>query len=55
MILQEYSRTDQAKLPALMQYDEKKYITLTKINDINYYSQSNFRSIQEQAKQSFLS
>lgn len=52
---QKYSRSSQAKLPALMQYDEKKYITLTKNNEINYYLQSNFRSIQKHAKKSFLS
>ena len=51
---QKYSRSSQAKLPALMQYDEKKYITLTKINEINYYLQSNFRSIQKHAKKSLV-
>ena len=54
-MLQKYSRTGQATLLALIQYNEKKYITLTKISEINYYLQSNFRSIIKQAKKSFLS
>ena len=38
-----------------MQDNDKKYITLTNINEINYCLKSNFRSIQEQARHNFLS
>ena len=54
-MLQKYSRTGQATLLALIQYNDKKYITLTKISEINYYLQSNLGSTLKQAKKSFLS
>ena len=43
------------RLFTLMQHNESKYITLARINETNCCFQSYFRSIQEQAKQGFLS
>ena len=33
---QKYSRSSQAKLSILMKYNQNKYITLARINKINY-------------------
>ena len=33
---QKYSRSNQAKLSILMKYNQNKYITLARINKINY-------------------
>ena len=52
---QKYSRTVQAKLTVLMQYNENNYnMTYARINEINYCLHSTSRSIQEQVKQSFV-
>ena len=38
-----------------MQYSENKYITIARMNAINCYLKSYFRSIQKEAKQNFVS
>ena len=38
-----------------MKYDKKKYVDLAGINEIKNYLQLNLTSIQDQAKQGFLS
>ena len=51
---QKHSKSSQAKLSIIMQYNQNEYLTLARINEINYCFKSYCRSIPEQAKQSFL-